>query len=62
MCSCRQTQWKNGGGLSALGLVPSPKNCHHVAMKTRYFFWGLLVSVALGFKPALDGGGTRRGI
>ncbi len=49
MCSCRQTQWKNGGGLSALGLVPSPKNCHHVAMKTRYFFWGLLVSVALGF-------------
>lgn len=49
MCSCRQTQWQNGGDLSPLGLVPSPKICHHISMSTRYFYWGLLVCVALGF-------------
>ena len=37
------------GNLSVLGLVPSPKICHHIPMSTRYFSWGLLVCVALGF-------------
>ena len=32
-----------------MGLVPSPKICHHITMSTRYFSWGLLVCVALGF-------------
>ena len=36
-------------GSCAKPLVPCPKICHRIPMSIRYFFWGLLVCVALGF-------------
>ena len=46
-------EWHGRDRPQALVLVSGPKSCHHTAMSTRYFSWGLLVCVALGFGMAV---------